>query len=136
MFSVTRSQHRVMDENEVRECHVGIPTSLPAVTMAWLSEERPPQSSIPGAADLVSSAGPSRPLTSGEAARPVPTQRRASIASCQNMFDIGGGIVEVGFDRLKKIDCHQKTGSSEETSRSEKNKSGLWAVVTIHCFEF
>lgn len=68
------------------------------------------------------SAGPSAPRPTGI------TNRRASVASCRNLFDVEGNIMEVGFDRLNRPAYNVSNTSNTKSSDREKANEGSQPV--------
>lgn len=108
---MTRSQQRHMNAYNIRECFVAITPSFGAIALRWLQEHQPagsvPPASVSNNANVaVTRAAPAAPVAPIESVgRPIQMlpARRASVSACRNMFDVNGVIVEVGFDRLSRV---------------------------------
>lgn len=71
-----------------------IEPNLPTISMAWLNKNRQNGSNK-------NTTGSIRPIAG----------RRASVASCRNVFDINGQVEEVGFDYLPHLQTVHRDGS-------------------------
>lgn len=115
-----RSQTKLIRRSRVpiRECSVRIEPNLATICLQWLrrgdAARAGPSGPSNGGNAGSSSGGPSNATNATNAihvaqvghaghARTAPTiQRRSSIASCRNIFDIDGTVGEVGFDFLRQ----------------------------------
>lgn len=101
-----------------RECFVVIEVNFGAMCQSWLDRRRPIRPSWPiqqlrqNAIPTLRApqnviADPVRPVVPSNAAAAVPAfqigQRRSSVASCRNLFEIDGKVDEVGFDHLHHV---------------------------------
>lgn len=84
-----------MNAYNIRECFVAITPNFADIALRWLY---PPAVEAPSQAD-------NNPESAAqtEVARSIMPNRRFSVASGRNMFEVDGRIVEVGFDRLQRI---------------------------------
>lgn len=94
LFSVLRSQMKIVRKSKVnlRECFVAIEPNYAAICMEWLNRR-----TSHGSSDTAGTSGAQR-------VQSVQIRgRRASVASCGNMFEIEGTVTEVGFDYLARV---------------------------------
>lgn len=106
MFTVVlRSQTKVIQRSRVqlRNCFVAIEPNFVAISSEWLRIAALRRQHI--------QAGPSNAVP---ARRVYPAQRRASVASCRNIFEIDGVVGEIGFDHLHRLprNASEASGSS------------------------
>lgn len=120
--TVTRSQQRILNQHVLRECYVKIDRHLPMIAMSWLAQPAHEQLQQPNASHTSKthkemSAGPAGLSAALAPRRP----RRSSVASCQNLYDVDGGILEVGFDRLNPF--NQDNFNNLQLTASNTNKN-------------
>lgn len=133
---VTRSQTRHLIAHNIRECFVAIRPNFAAIALRWLqqNEPNPPASAstapavpVAPAATANNNANSSVP-TVPKVAQQIKPNRRASVASGRNMFDVGGRIVEVGFDHLSRMQPGQthepQPGPSREVGFDHNQQPG------------
>lgn len=107
---VTRSRTfplRQHNMNPWRQLIVQIEPNLPAIALAWLNQVAPPVRPEPMAPNPPNA--PIQPMVSNFASvSSIPpiahalAHRRASIASCSNIFSVDGYAEELGFDHLPR----------------------------------
>lgn len=111
-----------MRQHPLRECFIVLGRDLPSVAVTWLQDNPPPRPPPPQ--ELMNSR-PARPAleSSGQLADPsAPSNsqvpRRGSVSSCRNIFSVDGNVVEVGFDRLQRIDSQHLQAANSSTSKN------------------
>lgn len=88
----------------LRECFIAITPNFAAISMAWLNRRAQLREIQGHEDDSANALGQS--ITTQQVQRVQPVQhrtRRASVASCVNMFEVDGTVTEVGFDYLARV---------------------------------
>lgn len=113
-----------MNQQPTRRCFVGIEPNFQAIAMAWLNQpnQQAPiapvqQQQQPGPSGSAASVAENQSLAQAQRA-----QRRASVASCRNIFSVDGAIEEVGFDHLSRV---------QHPNDDQGNASFFYYIFTI-----
>lgn len=112
LLLVTRSQTTLIRGSRlrIRNCFVAIEPNFSALSLQWLQRRPPPpppqRNNQNDQRDQRNEAGSSNiqaAQASAARAAPISTQRRTSVASCRNIFEIDGTVQELGFDYLHRV---------------------------------
>lgn len=103
-FLVLRSQAKIIRKSKVnlRECFVAISPNYAAICMEYLQNHAP----LRETQNAQNNQNVNSSRTSSHSVQPVPPVRRfrrGSIASCSNIFQVEGQVIEVGFDYLNRV---------------------------------
>lgn len=127
-FSVTRSRarlYRTHNINPDRQLVVAIEPSLPDIAREWLNQTAQ-VSQVAPMKSTVSTVPIAPNLVLVPSTRPAPIhahQRRASVASCSNIFSVDGSVEELGFDHLPRRQPGQISSKSVAQVASEADSS-------------
>lgn len=116
---VLRSQTRLIRQSPLRieHCWVSIEPNFKALSMTWLARTPPAAQNEAGSSNAIALANGADPLPA------LPNQRRFSVASCRNIFEVDNQVEETGFDHLSRVprtntinDILEKQGQSRDSN--------------------
>lgn len=139
-FVVLRSQTRLIQQSPValRNCWVSIEPNFQAIAMQWLARSTSGKQNADGPSQLSQSQVATSSLISDATdatALALQNERRFSVASCRNVFEIDGLVQETGFDFLNHVspaDDGENQPHDEPSNRSDThNESGEYSFSDI-----